>query len=126
MIAKIYYYIKQGHHSDNLELKQLWHTIEKDFDGSEVQLTRKLFNSNWKMLPFKESSKKHNRDVLFAKYNSSDKNPLANDNGQEILRSLGLKHTSMSIGDIVKFRTVYWMCVSEGWVKVRFSNEDLT
>ena len=49
-----------------------------------------------------------------------DSNPLGTPEKQEMIKSLGLSHTSMSIGDMVEFPNgKKLVCVSEGWEEMR-------
>ena len=58
-------------------------------------------------------------DKLFQILNM-DSNPLGTPEKQEMIKSLGLSHTSMSIGDMVEFPNgKKLVCVSEGWVEMR-------
>ncbi len=43
----------------------------------------------------------------------------------ELIRSLGLPHTSMSVGDLIYDGLEYWLCCSIGWrtVPVNFSED---
>ena len=54
-------------------------------------------------------------DKLFQILNM-DSNPLGTPENQEMIKSLGLSHTSMSIGDMVEFPNgKKLVCVNEGW-----------
>mgnify|MGYP003151178162 CR=1 FL=1 len=58
-------------------------------------------------------------DYLF-KILNMDSNPLGTPEKQEMIKSLGLSHTSMSIGDMVEFPNgKKLVCVSEGWTEMR-------
>jgi len=58
-------------------------------------------------------------DKLFQILNM-DSNPLGTPEKQEMIKSLGLSHTSMSIGDMVEFPNgKKLVCVSEGWEEMR-------
>ena len=54
-------------------------------------------------------------DKLFQILNM-DSNPLGTPENQKMIKSLGLSHTSMSIGDMVEFPNgKKLVCVNEGW-----------
>jgi len=58
-------------------------------------------------------------DKLFQILNM-DSNPLGTPEKQEMIKSLGLSHTSMSIGDMVEFPNgKKLVCVSVGWEEMR-------
>ena len=58
-------------------------------------------------------------DKLFQILNM-DSNPFGTPEKQEMIKSLGLSHTSMSIGDMVEFPNgKKLVCVSEGWEEMR-------
>ena len=58
-------------------------------------------------------------DKLFQILNM-DSNPLGTPEKQEMIKTLGLSHTSMSIGDMVEFPNgKKLVCVSEGWEEMR-------
>ena len=58
-------------------------------------------------------------DKLFQILNM-DSNPLGTPKKQEMIKSLGLSHTSMSIGDMVEFPNgKKLVCVNEGWEEMR-------
>ena len=42
-------------------------------------------------------------------------NPLATENGQVVLKSKGVKHTSMSINDVIHIDDKWFQCASLGW-----------
>ena len=58
-------------------------------------------------------------DKLFQILNM-DSNPLGTPENQKMIKSLGLSHTSMSIGDMVEFPNgKKLVCVNEGWEEMR-------
>ena len=58
-------------------------------------------------------------DKLFQILNM-DSNPLGTPEKQEMIKSLGLSHTSMSIGDMVEFPNgKKLVCVNEGWEEMK-------
>ena len=49
-----------------------------------------------------------------------DSNPLGTPENQKMIKSLGLSHTSMSIGDMVEFPNgKKLVCVNEGWEEMK-------
>ena len=60
--------------------------------------------------------------MVFNKYNDYERNPYSdfNDDGQKIIRELGIKHTSMSIGDIIKVRGDFFIVLSHSFTNVVF------
>ena len=59
-------------------------------------------------------------DSVWSMYNTDEVNPLANDSGQRFLRDHGLKHTSMSVGDVIELNGVAYAATSEGFEKLPF------
>ena len=58
-------------------------------------------------------------DKLFQILNM-DSNPLGTPEKQEMIKSLGLRHTSMSVGDMVEFPNgKKLVCVNEGWEEMK-------
>ena len=58
---------------------------------------------------------------LWEKYNIG-KNKLTTPAGQQLIRQKGVRHTSMSIGDMVKIGNKTYVASSIGWTPVRFRN----
>jgi len=54
-------------------------------------------------------------ELLFARFNDDRNNPLATVAGQSKIRSLGVGHTSMSVGDVVRVDGKYFMVVDDGF-----------
>ena len=49
-----------------------------------------------------------------------DSNPLGTPEKQEMIGSLGLRHTSMSVGDMVEFPNgKRLVCMAQGWTEMR-------
>lgn len=49
-------------------------------------------------------------------------NPLSDQGGQNMLKLLGVGHTSMSVGDIVEIDGVAYFCDSFGWATLNWGN----
>jgi len=79
---------------------------ELHFSDSEkpVVMKRSYFDEKYGQLFTQEQVKKIPEDleVIFSKYNSDSRNPIATPTGQESIKSRGIHHTSMSIGDVVR------------------------
>ena len=58
---------------------------------------------------------------MFAMFNSDTVNPLGTPGGQQIIRSLDVGHTSMSMGDIVVIGETPFIVRGEGFEKLPFS-----
>lgn len=59
-------------------------------------------------------------DNLFMVFNGaapSTPNPLACPEKQAMLGSLGVRHTSMSVGDIVRIDDESYLCAPAGWIR---------
>jgi len=57
-------------------------------------------------------------DTFFEIFNMDDSNPLATPEGQKFIRDSGVKHTSMSCGDIVSVDDSLYVCIDVGWRKI--------
>ena len=62
-----------------------------------------------------------NLEAIFALFNLGN-NPLATPRGQDRIRRLGVGHTSISVGDIVKVDGNYYYCDKVGWKKMRLQD----
>ncbi len=61
-----------------------------------------------------------NLDKVYAIMNKAgvEPNPLANDDGQSMLEAKNIKHTSMSINDIIHVDGEWFQCAFLGWNKL--------
>jgi hypothetical protein len=56
-------------------------------------------------------------DKIFATLNE-DENPMGTPEMQQWIKDNGLKHTSMSVGDIIKSKKGFYVCKNIGWKKL--------
>lgn len=56
-------------------------------------------------------------DSYFELFNNGS-NPLATPEGQQYIKDNGVRHTSMSVGDIITLNGLPFICDSEGWKRV--------
>ena len=56
-------------------------------------------------------------DDFFSKFNNGT-NPLATPEGQRFIKENGVRHTSMSIGDIIEVEGLPYICDCEGWTRI--------
>ena len=67
-------------------------------------------------LPFKLNK---TNERIFHHLNFEETNPLGSVDGQDWIRSVGLHHTSMSVGDVVKRGNSYYVVMKEGFKKIK-------
>jgi hypothetical protein len=66
-------------------------------------------------------------DDVFGIFNGVDDkmgNPLASDAGQENILSLGVKHTSMSIGDVLRLDSRFLVCMPVDWEPIEMDKRE--
>jgi len=81
-----------------------------DRDNADYYCTR-LLSATHRMVAVVEAS---DLDDVFTKMQGFNWSP--NGEARELISSLGLRHTSMSVGDVVKdAHGVYWLCAEAGW-----------
>ena len=121
MKATIYYNMLP-HPTENKFSHDMWFAVRKD---DIVKISNIQFKKYWKRLPVKEIIKKNKiirigLEKIFYKYNNYSMNPYSdyNDPGQSMIKELGVRHTSMMIGDIIEFDNIYYITTSEGFSKV--------
>ena len=56
-------------------------------------------------------------DDIFQTLNLETINPMCEQKMQDWLKANGVKHTSMSCGDIIEVEGKYFICDNEGWTK---------
>jgi hypothetical protein len=81
-----------------------------------IGISRANFHEKWKKMPVEFKAGTH-REKIFEILNL-DNNPIGTPEGQAWLRRNGVRHTSMSVGDIVKKGGKYFMVLGEGWATV--------
>jgi hypothetical protein len=98
-----------------------FHDVYMDAHHSEVGNTIKIpinkFKQYWALMGSEDVQGEDYGELerLFSKYNSDDGNPLGTDAGQQKVRVSGTHHTSMSVLDIIKIGTKYYMVAGQGW-----------
>lgn len=123
--ATIYYYIDFDPRIPNL--KDIYDTVRlgRKTGHGIVRVKKGVWTQNWRMLPKKESvsaNLKLSFEKLFAEYNNYKVNPYSSENdvGQTTLKKLGLDHTSMSVGDVIRVDNRYWMVADTGFKMIKF------
>jgi len=92
-------------------------TIGQNFSFIEGETHKEIFS--FAVDATTEEAKLQVLSDTFRRFNS-DENPLSTDDMQNRILELGLRHTSMSCGDIVRFtnpegKSEYWLCAPRGW-----------
>jgi hypothetical protein len=124
--ATIYYYVEFDPRISSL--KNIYDSIRfgNKAKYSSVSIKKGTWKRNWRMLPKKEkvsANLKLSFEKLFEKYNNYTRNPYSSENdiGQITLKKLGLDHTSMSVGDVIKVDNKYWMVADTGFSRIKFT-----
>ena len=97
--------------------------------GESIRLPKEKFAKWWrKMAEVNVSDNDAKNDIsgllehLWGQFNDDGygaKNPLATPQGQAKVKASGTHHTSMSIGDVIKVGTNYYIAVSVGFAKLK-------
>lgn len=89
---------RNGPYKDKL-YRELYYT-END---TPITMTKSFFYNHYKHVATEEYYKKSAQQLeyYFQKYNQPCTNPLGTEKGQNHLKELGVRHTSMSIGDVI-------------------------
>lgn len=124
MVQAEIFYGNLPHPAEN----KIWGTLYKDlhFNETSAPFTMPIgfFRKRYRRLPIKENvytdKLQTEMERLFSKYNQYSENPYSADNdpGQRMIRSAGIKHTSMSIGDVIKVRGQHWIVANMGFRKL--------
>lgn len=87
--------------------------------GSEsvINLPIEMFRKYWVLMATEWIGNEDYLERLFEKYNT-DNNPLGTDAGQQKVKKSGTHHTSMSVLDIIKIGSKYFMVAGAGFKKV--------
>jgi len=115
--AKIFYYTnKLPHPSTNKIWGKIYNEIHFNSDTKPVSIPIGFFKRYWRVLPIQENiTSTSDIEEIFTKYNIN--NPYANPEGQRIIKEYNT-HTSMSVGDIIKVGSRYYIIAGEGFKKV--------
>jgi len=115
------YYYKKGL---DPRTSTFWDSIYREVhygNKPSLAVTRNEFNTYWGYVDSRnvDTTTRSTQGVLesiFGMYNVS--NPLATPAGQQKIRSVGVGHTSMSIGDVIKLGGIYYIVASEGFKRL--------
>jgi len=98
-----------------------WKDIQKLLDLSIVDERKypdiKKLEEEYVKLPISFEIKEDELDEIYSKLNQDD-NPMGTPEMQQWIRDNGLKHTSMSVGDIIKHEKGIFICEDVGWTKL--------
>jgi len=96
-----------------------WKDIKKLLDMSIVKEKKypdlNKMDEEYVKLPIEFEDK--DMDEIFSLLNQ-DENPMGTPEMQQWIRDNGLKHTSMSVGDIIKNKEGTFICEDIGWKKM--------
>ena len=122
------YYIDMPHPTMSRDARELWKELHTyDSSDRDVVLKYSYVKQLLTKLPKKESVTSTEIDNLdfdriFAKYNDYTRNPYSSDNdvGQKTLKRLKVRHTSMSVGDMLKINNIFFVVANRGFKIVKF------
>jgi hypothetical protein len=123
MMAKIFYCSMTDPRDDEWWYQNVYKKVHHELDDeSPISIPSNKFTFYWKLMGTevkKEDDSHHFLNELYALYNghgsNGEKNPLANPDGQAKIRALGVRHTSMSIGDVISIDGKYWIVAGIGF-----------
>ena len=92
-------------------------------ESNTVNLKKGFFTRYWRIMPIKEEVDEFNLmqslEDVYAKYNNYDANPYSAQNGgQQVLKEIGVNHTSMMVGDVIKVGEEYYVVSGFGFKKL--------
>lgn len=111
MKAEIYYW------------KDIERMIELSYREEKEYPDEKTIEEDWVKLPIsfdmgEDEDVDAELDKIFAELNQEN-NPMGTPEMQQWIRDNGLKHTSMSVGDIIKNKKGLYICEDLGWYKLQ-------
>ena len=122
------YYIDMPHPTMSRDARILWRELHTYDDSDEdVVLKYSYVKQFLTKLPKKEIVTDEefgnlDFDRIYAKYNNYATNPYSSDNdaGQKTLKRLKVRHTSMSVGDMLKINKRFYVVANRGFKRVKF------
>ena len=120
------YYANLPHPSESKAADRLYSKIHHDSFLPTVSISKAEFKKYWTKIPIKEKITQAEFDEksferIFNKYNRSSLNPIATLKGQIMIRSIKVRHTSMSVGDIIKSGREAYVVSNIGFKLVKFT-----
>jgi hypothetical protein len=122
--AEIYYYDNLHPSEAEQDVKDLWFALRPSKRTYELKMKKSFFRKHYEMVwDYVVDDSKDFLETIFADFNCDD-NPLATKDGQCVLQSLGVRHTSMSVGDIIRVGDEYHIVCNEGFALVILLEDD--
>jgi len=88
--------------------------IEADY------MTLPIPNDYWSKFDMPDDEYEHQiLDTIFKIMNNYDINPMSTEENQQWLKDNEIRHTSMSVGDIVILDNNIYVCAVQGWKEVK-------
>ena len=115
------YYNKLKHPVQDKFSGELWRKTHFNESTKVINISDTQFKKYWVKMPITENIiGPYIKDKIYAKYNMYHSNPYSdeNDPGQKILKKLGVKHTTMMIGDIIEINNTYYIVKGTGFGKL--------
>lgn len=125
--VEIYYYDNPHPSSSEQEVKDLWFALRNENLADTLRMSKSFMRKHYKQvydcgttyLPSSDLL-----DIVYADFNCED-NPLTKKEGQKKLKELGVRHTSMSVGDIIKYGDNYHIVAIDGFILVQPFEDEL-
>lgn len=101
----------------------MWFSYGFDDDKKEFMIPAQ-FRQEWVEIVTVDTYGMGNPDNIFAMLNQDD-SPLATKEGQEFIKTVGVKHTSMSVGDLLHDtkKDIWLVCLNGGWGRIKWIEE---
>ena len=116
MKSKIYYQLINVNDPKNIinSILMMGSSYIKEYNPNIwFKLTNHQLDSTHKFLAVVDET---NLENLFRHFQGDVWSP--NGEAKELIQSLGLRHTSMSVGDIVQQDNKYYFCDNLGWIEI--------
>ena len=94
-----------------------WKSIKKLLETGYEKKYPDLNKLNEEYVKLPIEFEEEDMDEIFSILNS-DKNPMGTIEMQQWIKNNGLKHTSMSVGDIIKSDKGFYVCEDIGWKRL--------
>lgn len=121
------FYAENPHPTENKEWGDVYRKVHFVTEQDKIALPISYRRKYWKKLPVDEEIDgnlpiESQLETLYLKYNNNNFNPLSseNDPGQTKLKEAGIRHTSMSVGDILRVECQDYIVSGRGFKKIEW------
>jgi hypothetical protein len=126
--VSIHYY-DNPHPSEcgDAEVRELWFAL-REKNKNTLRMNKCFMRKHYKQVYVEDNNiylpSPDLLDTIFADFNCED-NPLATKEGQQKLKELEVRHTSMSVGDIIQIADEYHIVANNGFILVNPVEDEL-